>query len=118
MQGWTRQSVTLVEGSYGLSTGAFQSFFIPPTINPAFDDGVGKGCGFIIFDDAALNCTGAPENVIAPDLGLGKCVPSLLFGNFAGPLPAQAITLQCVRRSEFSSREVREVAKDEGGEYF
>ncbi|KAE9376523.1 hypothetical protein N431DRAFT_462351 [Stipitochalara longipes BDJ] len=89
------QSVTLVEGGCGLSTGEFQSFLIPPTINPAFDDEVGKGCGFIIFDDAGLNCTGAPENVIAPDLGLGKCVPSLLFGNFAGPFPAQAITLQC-----------------------
>ena len=84
-----------MEGGCGLSTSSFQSFLIPETINPAFDDSVGNGCGFIIYDDAGLHCTGAPENVIAPDLGLGKCVPALLFGNFAGPQPAQAITLQC-----------------------
>ncbi|KAH8802530.1 hypothetical protein F5884DRAFT_836499 [Xylogone sp. PMI_703] len=89
------QEVTLVEGGCGLSTISFQSFRIPATIPTAFRDSEGNGCGFIIFDDALLNCTGAPENVIAPDQGIGACVPALLFGNFAGPQPAQAITLQC-----------------------
>jgi len=49
----------------------------------------------MIFEDSEFGCNGAPENVIAPDLGLGKCVPALLFGNFAGPQPAQAITVKC-----------------------
>ena len=49
----------------------------PIQIPSAFKDTIGNNCGFIIYDDADLHCTGAPENIIAPGVGLGKRDPGI-----------------------------------------
>ena len=87
--------IVLTLDSCGKTTGGFQSVRLPTSLPPALQDQTGSACGLRIFDNALFNCTVAAENLIDPTVGLGKCVPTLITGNFAGPQPAQAITLNC-----------------------
>ncbi|KAL7928129.1 hypothetical protein V8C35DRAFT_285504 [Trichoderma chlorosporum] len=75
---------------------AFQSVRLPKSLPEQYQDQANAACGLIFFDDGLENCRDPDGvNLIDPNLALGECVPTLIFGNFAGPQPAQAITLQC-----------------------
>ena len=80
-----------MNGTCAIPTAPFQSFLVP---NNAVAQSLGDGCGFIALSEERC-ATAKAENVIVPALAAGKCIPTLFYGNFAGPVGAEALELVC-----------------------